>query len=326
MALDDSLRALLRCPVCRGELEENVALECRRCTRIFSILDGIPVLLPEVPEHLDRHKAEQAAHFDAADPEWETVRPAGAPAFYRGLIEHKFEQAVAGLRTLLPGATVLTVCGGSGMDAEFLARAGAQVISSDLSIEAARRARERGRLHALPLKPLVADVEALPFSDRSVDVVFVHDGLHHLENPLGGLAEMARVARVAVSVNEPARAAATQIAVRVGLSEVKEAAGNVVERVAPRAITATLENAGFEVVRRRRYAMVYRHEPGRISALLSAPPLRQVADGALRAFNGVLGDLGNKLTVQAVRRLPEATSSRGGGGSGASSSGHPLEG
>jgi hypothetical protein len=36
--------------------------------------------------------------------------------------------------------------------------------------------------------------------------------------------------------------------------------------------------------------------------LLSFPPLFQGARGALHGFNAVLGGLGNKLTVQAVRR------------------------
>ena len=53
---------------------------------------------------------------------------------------------------------------------------------------------------------------------------------------------------------------------------------------------------------KRRYAMVYRHEPGRASVALSADQLFQIARGALDAFNAVLGGLGNKLTVQAVRR------------------------
>jgi ubiquinone/menaquinone biosynthesis C-methylase UbiE len=44
----------------------------------------------------------------------------------------------------------------------------------------------------------VADAERLPFPDRSIDVVYVHDGLHHLARPEAGLAEMTRVARLAV--------------------------------------------------------------------------------------------------------------------------------
>jgi SAM-dependent methyltransferase/uncharacterized protein YbaR (Trm112 family) len=304
MAAEEFLRPLLRCVACRSELigsNGSAELICRACRSGYPVVDGIPVLLPWAPGGLGSHKAGQAAFFDAADAGWETVRPAGAPSFYRGLLEHNFEEAVSAIRALLPGATVLTVCGGSGMDAEYLARTGARVIASDLSLEAARRARERGRLRDVPLTPLVADVEALPFADRSVDVVFVHDGLHHLEDPLAGLTEMARVARLAVSVNEPAQAVATRLAVRMRLSEDREEAGNRVARVDPDAITSALERAGLDVVRRNRYAMVYRHEPGRVSALLSIPPLRRAANAALTGFNAVLGGIGNKLTVQAVR-------------------------
>jgi SAM-dependent methyltransferase len=296
--------SLVCCPHCRAGLHLADQLMCSSCGRRYPILHGIPVLLPDQVEELGSHKARQASFFDSADAAWETTRPAGAPKFYSGLLDYRFEQAVSAIRDLLPGATVLTVCGGSGMDAEYLARTGARVIASDLSLEAARRARERGRLRSVPLTSIVADVEALPFHDRSVDLVFVHDGLHHLENPLVGLAEMARVARVAVSVNEPARAVATQLAVKIGLSEEREEAGNQVARVDPGAIASALANAGFTVVERRRYAMVYRHKPGSFSAFLSIPPLHLAASAALKGFNAVLGEIGNKLTIQAVR--PEA--------------------
>jgi hypothetical protein len=48
--------------------------------------------------------------------------------------------------------------------------------------------------------------------------------------------------------------------------------------------------------------MVYRHEPGRAARLLSSRPLRPVVRFAIDGFNALLGGIGNKLTVQAVRR------------------------
>jgi hypothetical protein len=63
-----------------------------------------------------------------------------------------------------------------------------------------------------------------------------------------------------------------------------------------------LECNGFSVVRWERYAMVYRHEPGRAARLLSSRPLRPVVRFAIDGFNALLGGIGNKLTVQAVRR------------------------
>ena len=291
--------ALFACPACRGRLAwSSDGARCTDCDRSYGLRDGIPILVADV----GGHKQQQAQFFDEAEAEFEIERPAGTPRFYRSQLEEKFTRSVAAIRPLVDAATALNVCGGSGMDAEFIAGLGARVVVADISPGAACRARERARRHGFELTVVVADAERLPFADRSFDLVYVHDGLHHLEDPLVGLAEMARVARVAVSVNEPARAAATRLAVRLRLSEEREEAGNEVARVDPDAIASTLEAAGFEIVRKRRYAMVYRHEPGRASALLSVPPLLQIEHGARGAFNAVFGGLGNKLTVQAVRR------------------------
>ena len=187
------------------------------------------------------------------------------------------------------------------MDAEFLARAGADVIASDIAPEAAKRARARARRFGVALTPLVADAERLPFADRSVDVVYVHDGLHHLERPLDALREMARVARRAVSINEHARTAVTRAAVRVGLAPDRGDAGNRVERLDVDDVARTLVEHGFRVVEAARYGMVYRHKPGPSSRLLSRPPLLALTTRAFGAINGVAGRAGNKLTVQAVR-------------------------
>ena len=248
----------------------------------------------------DEHAAQQAAFFDDADPEFEITRPHGTPWLYSWLLGEKFRRSVDAL-TDVP-TTAVTICGGSGMDAEFLAHTGAAVISTDVSLGAAGRARERAARYGLAVLPVVADAEALPLADASIDLGYVHDGLHHLEAPLAGLDELSRVARKAVSVNEPARAAATNLAIHVGLSEETEEAGNRVERVDPVAIVGALERNGFSVVRCERYAMVYRHEPGRAARLLSRRPLRPVVRLAIDGFNALLGGIGNKLTVQAVRR------------------------
>jgi len=295
------LRSLLACPACRSALEwETELARCEACGSAYEVRDGIPVLLP--PEAAaSSHKSRQASFFDEADPEFEITRPHGTPWLYRRLLAEKFRRSLAGL-DLPPGTAALTMCGGSGMDAEFLARAGFEVIAADLSFEAARRAQQRALRHNLPILPVVADAEALPFADAAVDLVYVHDGLHHLETPAAGLHEMLRVSRTAVSVNEPARAQATLLATRLGLAEHYEDAGNFIARLDPAWLAATVSGAGFEIVRSERYAMVYRHVPGRFARLLSQPGLRWLTRAALDGFNAVAGGVGNKLTLQAVRR------------------------
>jgi len=304
----EGLRAILTCPVCLDSDLHGFGdpasgeLRCSRCAAVYPVVDGIPVLVAAAGE--DAFKVRQAAFFDAEqDDEYEITRPHGTPAFHRYLLEEKFRRSVSALRPLLPGSSALTVCGGSGMDAEFLARAGASVVSSDISLGAARRARERARRFGLALTPIVADAERLPVRDRAVDLGYVHDGLHHLERPRRALGELARSSRRAVSVTEPAQAALTALAVRVGLAQDREEAGNRVERLRPEAIERELREAGFEIAASSRYAMLYRHEAGPVARSLSGP-LMPLGKAALEGLNRLASGLGNKLTVQAVR--PEA--------------------
>lgn len=310
----DEFLELLACPVCGGALAFATVppdrLACVSCGVEYSSHLEIPILLPpelqtpaEANPTVPEHKAGQVAFFDQ-DPadDFGVTRPRGAPALYGWLLEEKFRRSVLGLEGLLPGATALTVCGGSGLDAEFLARAGARVILSDISLGVVLQARERALRYGLEIALLVADAEALPFRDASIDLVYVHDGLHHLERPAEGLAEMARVARRAVSVTEPAAAAVTNAAVRIGAAEVVEEAGNRVRRLTLGEIESELSARGFRALRPHRYAMYYRHWPGKGVRALSAPLLFPVAKTAFRAVNRTVGRFGNKLAVQAVRR------------------------
>lgn len=305
------LSALLVCPKCRGGLRRSADLAtCQACGLSFQQQDGITELLgdadrtehDEIDHDHGDHKGAQARYFDRDDAqEFEIARPHGTPGLYRWLMEEKFRRSMRGLGPSLQGRTALTVCGGSGMDAEFLARSGARVISSDLSRGAAQRALERARRTGLPILPVVADVEQLPFRDRAIDHVHVHDGLHHLAQPDRGIDEMVRVSAGTISITEPARAVVTSLAVRAGWALEKEEAGNRVARLNPREVANRLEADGFTVVTAGRYAMYYRHRPGRLMEQLSRPVVLPVAIAYWRALSAIVGRFGNKLAVVAVR-------------------------
>ena len=251
--------------------------------------------------HSDEHKRQQAEYFDHQQAvEFEIERPRGTPRLYGWLLSEKMRRALAGLESI-SGSTVLTVCGGSGMDAEFLAKQGAKVIVTDISKAAAERCRQRAERHGVSLWPVVADIEHLPFPDRSIDVVLVHDGLHHLRNPLAGLREMARVASRAVSINEPAQAWVTRLATHVGLALTVEEAGNTVARMSAGEVLDVLAAEGFSPTCTQRYGMFYRHKPGRMARLFSAPGAFIFARAFFASGNKVAGRFGNKLTIQAVR-------------------------
>ncbi|MEA2298629.1 MAG: hypothetical protein QOF77_1565 [Solirubrobacteraceae bacterium] len=297
---DAALRSLLVCPGCGGTLVWDVrAARCPASGHAYPITDGVPLLLADVAH--DEHKARQADFFDAEDAQFERTRPHGAPAMYGWLLHEKFARATVAIAGTLRGATAVASCGGSGMDAEFLARAGARVISVDLSLGAARGARARAARYGLAILSVVGDAERLPIATEGVGVAYVHDGLHHLADPYVGLRELTRVARRAVSVTEPCRAALTRVAVRAGLAYDEEEAGNRVGRMELDRIRGEFSAAGFDTVHAERYGMFYRQHPGRPMHACSRRRVRPLAERAVLAANRVGGHLGNKLTVQAVR-------------------------
>lgn len=307
-----SIDKVLVCPSCRGILSmDRSSMTCDSCGRTYPITDGIPILLPQTADSAhddvrdqghhggaDVHKTTQAGHFDGVvTEEFEITRPHGTPRFYRFLLLEKFRRATEPLGVRIDGSSALTVCGGSGMDAEFLARAGATVVSSDISLGAARRTRERAHRSGLNITPVVADAEHLPFADAAFDLVYVHDGLHHLEQPTIGLREMARVARRWVSVSEPTRALATSMAIRAGFALEREDAGNAVIRLTPAEVIRALRSAGYSPLVAERYAMYYRHEPGPVLRALSSRWTFPLARLAWRFGNGLIGRAGNKMVV-----------------------------
>jgi SAM-dependent methyltransferase len=310
-----------RCPRCASHISwQGGSLRCPDCGWRAISTDGIPIVLadPEVaPDgHVDpdafEHKAAQVAHVDHdVDPEFEIERPARTPALYRSFLDEKFNRGPGTLGAGLAAVTALTVCGGSGMDAEALAKAGARVVTSDLSLEATKRARVRADRHGTSMSFVVADVEHLPYDNESFDLVAVHDGLHHLADPFVGLAEMARVARRWVVISEPAQARATQLAVRLGLALETESAGNRVARLDPSSVVDFLRQHGFESRRAQRYAMYYPHHPGRVFQLLSLPVILQVVRTCWRVADRLIGRWGNKMVVIGERTRPTGETADG---------------
>ena len=121
----------------------------------------------------------------------------------RYLRDRRLTIALDALRRAAPRApveSVLIVCGGVGGEGTFFRQRGfGDVTVSDFSSEALERC---ARLDP-ELKTSLLDAESMNVPDSSYDLVVVQDGLHHLPRPALGLAEMLRVARVAVILIEP---------------------------------------------------------------------------------------------------------------------------
>ena len=292
-----------RCPACGRALElTDGAFACELGHR-FAVEGGVPHLVEFGEDERSEEKLSQARFFDDEDAEFETERPHATPLVYGALLERKLARATSELRAELAGSSVLCACGGSGLDAEYLARLGARPLVAEISPRAAERARERGRRYGLPIDAVVCDLEALPLEDRSVDFAFVHDGLHHISDPWRGLDELCRVARRGICVTEPVDAFVTGIAVRFGLADAVEEAGNRVRRLRVEEVAAAIEAAGFSVLVAERYGMRYRHQPGWLVRLASRPRVNGLLTrlGLLGGKPRIGSRIGNKLAIQAIR-------------------------
>jgi SAM-dependent methyltransferase len=249
-------------------------------------------------------KERQIAYYDndVREPEFEISRPHGESRLYQYVMNFKIARVIGLLGRPVRGSSVLAVCCGSGMDAEYLARCGADVTALDISPGCLRRAQTRALRYGVRYALVRGDAEHLPFADNSFDFAFVHDGLHHLEQPNRAVCEMTRVARLAVMVSEPALATVTSLPTRLGLMNPREEAGNYINRASPQELSQTCRALGFTAVRWTRYLLKYGHPPAAWWRLFDREPLFSFARVAFLVFGVHLGGRwGNKLAFVAEK-------------------------
>jgi len=108
-----------------------------------------------------------------------------------------FYRDIARLSELPPGTSVLDIpCGGGVAFRGLRPEQELHYVAADLSPVMLRRARaeaDRRGIHWIQF--VEADVEALPFEERSFDLVVTYTGLHCFPDPPAAIAEMARVLR-----------------------------------------------------------------------------------------------------------------------------------
>jgi SAM-dependent methyltransferase len=289
-------------------------MRCSSCSEVYAVEREVPILLGD--RSRTAYKEQQARSHDKAgspaEAVFETTRPVGSPAFYGWLLGHKQELSLGSPVSVGPGDVAVVSCGGSGMDAHFLASRGARVISVDISLGAALRTRARAARYGLEVISVVGDAERLPIGDRVAQIGYVHDGLHHLESPAQAISELARVSSRDLSITEPAKALATAVAVRLGASEAVEESGNSVYRFTVEELERQLRDEGFTDVSSRRYAMWYRHTPAPLVRLLSRGRLRRAGIAGFEVADQIVGAHGNKVTARARRPVAGAAALRGG--------------
>jgi SAM-dependent methyltransferase len=213
--------------------------------------------------------------------------------------------AVSGLEP--EALTVLVVCAGLGGEGTFFVNRGCgRVLVADFSLNAMAKAAG-----APGLVPLVADAEQLPVADRSVDLVVVQDGLHHLRRPTAGFTEMLRTARHGVIMIEPhTGAVATAIGTRWEQGITAPDVVNFVFRWNALLVEQVLRSYLLQERVAVRPLQVWDHRRT-MSALVERIPTRWARLPVARAVYGVLqrtaGGLGNMMVAVVVRDPPPDT-------------------
>lgn len=96
---------------------------------------------------------------------------------------------------LAAGKLTLELGCGMGYNAQRLAQCGARLVVLDLAPRAVLMARERFAVRALQASFLVADAEALPFSDEAIEMVYASGVIHHSPDTQSAAHEIVRVLR-----------------------------------------------------------------------------------------------------------------------------------
>jgi ubiquinone/menaquinone biosynthesis C-methylase UbiE len=216
----------------------------------------------------------------------------------------------------LHGKSVLSVCGGDGVEADFLQSNGAIVTMTDLSEVAV----ENARLRNPALCCMNMDSELLGFADESFDWVIARDGLHHLARPLKGLYEMERVAREGFAIVEGQDSPMVRLLVRLGFGEDWDPAGGYTYRFSRRELEKAFHSVqtlsswqihtgwlppGSDAV--RHFPVVMDHaapilDQRLIGRLLSGRLGRAALRSAFNSINRLTGRWGNSLIVVAWKK------------------------
>jgi SAM-dependent methyltransferase len=153
-----------------------------------------------VPTRPDRSSAQRAVreYWDTHIHDLEiTTHPPGSPGFFADLEQYHFEKLHHLPRLVpfdgYPGRRVLEVGCGAGTDLIRFARNGAKATGVDLASSSIRLAARNFAGERLAADLAVADGEALPFRDRTFDLVYAHGVVQYTSDDRSLVRECRRV-------------------------------------------------------------------------------------------------------------------------------------
>ena len=186
--MDKKLLAIICCPVCKKSLvTKKSSLYCAACKYTYAVERGIPILLRK--EDMTEHMVGQIEYFSDED----KSRPKYALQAWQDSYLRRFFDNVQFRKNNI----VIDVACGSGYMAIELAKKGAYVIGSDITINqlfklqtAAKKLKIEDRLLLV-----CCSAEFLPFKNKSADIITENAIIEHLHQERQAIQEIDRIAR-----------------------------------------------------------------------------------------------------------------------------------
>lgn len=186
--MDKKLLSLLCCPVCKGTLlKKKNSLYCTHCQYNYTVKRGIPVLLKK--EDMTEHMEGQIEYFSDED----KSRPKYALQAWQESYLRRFFDNIK----FRKNNVVVDIACGSGYMAIELAKKGAYVIASDITINqlyklqvAAKKLKIEDRLLLV-----CCSAEYLPFKNESADIITENAIIEHLYQEKLAIQEIDRIAK-----------------------------------------------------------------------------------------------------------------------------------
>ena len=191
--------------------------------------------------------------------------------------------------------TALDVGTGTGRAAFAMAQAGARVMGADASREMLKVGRTHAAERELTLAFLPGDAQALPFANRSFDVVVSLRMLMHTPDWRRCLGELCRVARRRVIFDYPPLISFA--ALQTGARKIAHYAGRRVEAyhvIRTSTVHSVLRSHGFEITKIHRQFVL----PIALHKLVGSRRFTMNAEHALAAI-GLLRLIGSPVTIMA---------------------------
>jgi len=198
--MKESLLKTIVCPYCKKEFELNTLykkdneiitgeLICNKCDRHYSIIEGIPIILPDDVSKIKERTAQRFSY------EWKNFSQ-----LYKEYEKQFLDWIYPVKKEFFKNKNVLDVGCGTGRHVYYSVKFGAkEVIGVDLG-DTVKVSHEYAK--KLPNAHIIqADLYYLPFRDNYFDYVYSMGVLHHLPNPEAGFKSILKKVKKAGAIS-----------------------------------------------------------------------------------------------------------------------------